>query len=590
MKDHGKTAVVFISIIILIVAVLAVLNYLFPGKKYISYEEGSNSITLHIQDFTRSFNYYINNASDAYQVFSLVYDSLLDMDPETLEFRPLIAKSWEISADKKTFTFHIDPRARWADGQPITAEDVKFTYDTIMNKNNLTSVQRLFMSRFLPPAVIDPLTISFTAINVHYLNFINLAEFNIIPEHLFKGRDFNRNFNFTLPPGSGPYQLDQVEDGRYYILKRNRNYWADVLPNRKGMFNFDRIIFKVIHGDSDNRIAYEAFKKGDFDIFYGGDISSKRWVRETDSEAFLKGWLMKKKVYNYAPQGFMGISINESDPVLRDIRVREGLCLLLDRKTMIEKIMYGQVVPITSYWPSLYKFGEGNPVIPYDPVLAKKLFIEAGFDRLDNDGVLVNERGQRLEFTIIYAHEDLEKELSVFQECCSRAGVKIILKRLSWATLIKHLDDYDFQMVQIGWTASLFDDPEQLWHSKHIGEPGGSNLSSFTNREVDELIDSLAPVFNTGERNGIIRRIDSIIYNNYPYILFWNMNYQRIIYKNIFDMPETVFTRYGDISDAISYWKINPVKLKAYEDARKSGESLPLEKVDVYYDNKISGQ
>jgi microcin C transport system substrate-binding protein len=216
-------------------------------------------LNLHTLDFPKSFNAFIDSSVDAADVFGLVYDNLLELNNNTLEFQPLIAKSLETSADKKDFTVKIDPRAKWADGKQITAEDVLFTFDVIMNPKNLTSVQRMSYSRFNRPKVIDKYTVKFIAKTVHYNNLIAVAEFTVLPKHLFEGKDFNKSFNMSLPPGSGPYTLSEVKEGRYYVLSRRKDYWADQLPHHRGMYNFDRIKYKVIRDDN---VAFDGFKKG----------------------------------------------------------------------------------------------------------------------------------------------------------------------------------------------------------------------------------------------------------------------------------------------------------------------------------------
>jgi microcin C transport system substrate-binding protein len=534
-------------------------------------------LVLHTSEFPKSFNYYVNNASDTSSVFSLVYDSLMEIHPTTLDFMPLIAKSWEISADKKQFTLKLDPRAKWSDGKPITADDVRFTYDTIMDPQNLTSVQRMGLSRFNPPVVIDARTIRITAKTVHYNNLVTLAGFSILPKHLYQGKDFNKAFNMNLPGSSGPYILSEVREGRYFVLKRRKDYWADKLPQHRGMYNFDTIKYKVMTAT----VAYEAFKKGDFDIY--DEITPKRWVTETNSTPFQKNWIVKQKIYNYAPRGFYGLSFNMRKPLFQDIRIREAISHLLDRKYIIEKLMFNEYQPLSSYWRSVYGSGKSNEPIAYDPAKAKQLLNEAGYTRLDKSGYLVNQKGERLEFSMIYAMEDYEKHMTYFAETCKQAGVKVNLQLLSWATLIKRLDNYDYDTLTIGWTATLFEDPEQLWHSKHISEPGGSNLPGYKNAEVDKMIDSMPPIFDAAKRIEIIKKIDHIAYKEYPYVLFWGRNNTWILYKNIFGMPKTVFTKYGT-GDMISYWWYDKAKAKRYNEAVKKNQSLPKVPEEVYYD------
>ncbi|MGC8764314.1 MAG: extracellular solute-binding protein [Brevinematia bacterium] len=536
------------------------------------------SISLHTSEFPKSFNYYINNAVDASIVFGLVYESLLELHPETLEFMPLLAKSWSISKDKKTFIFELDERAKWADGKPVTAEDILFTYNVIMNPSNLTSVQRIFLSRFEKPVALNERKVKFVAKTLHYNNFINLAGLNILPKHLYEGKNFNREFNNSLPAGSGPYYLAEVKEGRYYILKRRKDYWGDILPHHRGMYNFDSIKFKVIRNDN---VAFEAFKKGDFDIFTA--ITAKRWVTETNSLHFKKNWILRKKIYNYNPQGFSGIALNMRRPIFKDKRIRLALFMLLNREELIKNLMYNEYKPLDTYWSSIVKNPAG-PLVRYNPEAAKKLLSEAGYDKVDDSGYLINRNGERLEFKINYVTEAFEKHLTSYVESCKAVGVKINLEVLSWATLLKKLENYDFDAITIGWSASLFDDPEQLWHSRHISEPGGNNLPGYKNKEVDRLIEMLPPIFDTQKRNEIIKKIDRMLYNDVPYILFWEADYQRIFYKPIFGMPKTYLSKYGSIYEFLAYWWVDPEREKAYREAVKKNKDLPSEEVEIYYD------
>ncbi len=543
------------------------------------------TLNLHSPEFPKSFNLFVNNAADAADVFYLVYDTLLNVNPGTLEFEPLIASAWNVSADKKVFTFTIDKRARWSDGKPVTAQDVLFTYDTIMNKSNLTSVQRLSFSRFEEPQIISDRIIRFKALTVHYNNLVTLAEMNILPKHLYEGKDFNKSFNMELPGSSGPYSLSEVKEGRYYVLARRKDYWADVLPCRRYMFNFDLIKYKIIR---DNNVSFEAFKKGEFDVYSKevSDVTPKRWVTETDSEKFKKNYIIKQKIYNHAPRGFRGLALNMRNPLFKDIRVREALFRLLDRKTITEKLLYGFYKPLTSYWPNISE----NREVPYDPPVARKLLRDAGYTRLDKDGYLLNGRGEKLEFTVLSRmDENREKYLTFFAESCRKAGVKVNLELTSWSTLIKKMDEYKFDAVDIAWTGTLFDDPEQLWHSRHKNETGGSDLPGYSSPQVDALIDSLPSVFSAKEREKKTRMIDKIIYNDVPYLLYWWQDYYALFYKNEFGMPKNAVSRFGSgtymiETEIINYWWFDPARAEKLRETEKTGAALNPEPPEIYYD------
>jgi microcin C transport system substrate-binding protein len=579
MKHPAK----FWSLLLVLFIIGLVVVFMVAGKGGKTTDSSGSSqdgqLTLNTPEFPKSFNYFVNNSTDAFMVFSLVYDTLMSIDDKTLEFKPMIAKKWTVSADKKIFTFTLDPKARWADGKPVTAADVKFTYDTVMNPKNLTSVQRMALARFETPEVIDRLTIKFTAKMVHFQNLIALAGMNVLPQHLFAGKDFNKAFNMSLPPGSGPYELSDVKEDRYYVLKRRADYWASNFPEHRGMYNFKQVKFKKI----DENMAFEAFKKGDFDIYTG--VSAKRWVTETNSEPFKKNWIVKQKVFNHAPQGFTGIAFNMRRAPFNDLRIRQAIFYLIDRKTLLKKLTYNEYQPLHSYWPSLAAGQSYNPPVDYNPSKAKQLLAEAGYTKLDSEGYLLNREGRRLEFTISYQGESFEKHLTMMIDTWRKAGVKVNLRLMSWPTLLKQLSEYKFEAAVFAWNAALFEDPEQLWHSKHMNEVGGSNIPGYRNPKVDQLIETLPPLFDVAKRREIVRQIDGIIYQDVPYALLWGADYTRLLYKNIFATPKTVLSKYGnDELNIIVYWRSDPVKLKRYNEAVKKRKALPGVPLNVYYD------
>jgi microcin C transport system substrate-binding protein len=313
----------------------------------------------------------------------------------------------------------------------------------------------------------------------------------------------------------------------------------------------------------------------------------------TDSEKFRNNWLVKQKIYNYTPRGFQGLALNMRRPVFKDVRVRKALFMLLDRKTIIDKLLYGMYYPLNSYFPNL----NDNAFVPYDPEGAKKLLARAGYDKLDNDGYLENGRGERIEFSILsLVDSDVEKYLTIYVQSCKEAGVKVDLDLTSGATMTKLMNEYKFDSILMGFTADIFEDPEQIWHSKHADEPNGNNLPGYKNHMVDVLIDSLAPVFNIAEREKTIRQIDSIVYSDVPYILFWERNYYMVFYKNVFGHPKTYIPKYGIYSigeiesEIINYWWYDPLKQKKLGEAERSGKALPPEPVEVYYDKLAEGK
>ena len=175
----------------------------------------------------KSLNPYLDNNVFSYQVFGSLYETLLGSDPLTADYAPGLARRWEISKDKRQFTFYIDPLARWSDGKPVTAEDVLWTFNAVMAPESQTGPAKVALRTFLetPPEVLDRLTIRFTASEVHWRNLGAVGGFEILPKHVFEGRDFNK-INNEFPVVSGPYKIAEHKEGISLTLRRRTDWWA----------------------------------------------------------------------------------------------------------------------------------------------------------------------------------------------------------------------------------------------------------------------------------------------------------------------------------------------------------------------------
>jgi len=199
--------------------------------------EVGGEISFYLHQSPKSLNYYLDNSFQAAEIFGKLYETLLSANPITLEDEPGIAKKWSISDDKLTFTFYLDETARWSDGKPITAHDVRWTYDAIVNPKHLTGPHKLSMERFHPPEVLDKLTIRFKAKTVHWKNLGAAGGFQILPRHAFGALDFNK-INFEFPVVSGPYRIGQISEGLFITMERRKNWWGRRFKRNQGIYNW----------------------------------------------------------------------------------------------------------------------------------------------------------------------------------------------------------------------------------------------------------------------------------------------------------------------------------------------------------------
>ena len=529
----------------------------------------------------KSLNAYLDNNTFSYQVFDALYESLLGSDPVTAENMGALARKWEVSEDKREFTFYLNPLARWSDGRPVTAEDVVWTFQTIMAPTNQTGATKVALRTFLatPPEIIDSHTVKFTADEVHWRNLMAAGGFEILPKHVFEGRDFNK-VNTDFPVVSGPYRIAEIKEGQSVTLERRPDWWGRALSASRGTFNFGRVVYRFF-AEQDN--AYDAFLAGEVDVFpvYRAAI----WAERTTGKKFDNNWIVKRRVVNHRPIGFQGFAMNMRRPPFDDLRVRTALAKLLNRKRLVETLMHNQYFLQRSYYENLYGPSNecANVLIDFDPEGAAKLLDEAGWVPDPATGIR-KKGGRELSFTFLTRDESSDKFLALYGEDLRKAGVAMRVERKDWAAWTRDMDDFNFDMTWAAWSGGIHVDPEGMWSSAEADRKGGNNITGFKNEEVDRLIESQRGVFSVEKRNVICRKIDAILAANVPYILLWNVDATRLLYWDKFGTPPTVLSKFGDERSLLVYWWYDEDSAAELEDARLNDDALPARPDVVDFD------
>lgn len=537
-------------------------------------------ISIHLGPSPKSFNYYLDTSFQAGQILGNLYETLLAMNPSNFDYEPAIAEKWSISDDKKTFTFYLDATARWSDGRPITAHDVKWTYDAIMDPDHLTGPHKIDLERFEPPEVMDERTIRFKAKTVHWQNLGAAGGMLILPKHTYEKLDFNKiNFEFSVV--SGAYRLGQFEEGIFVVLERRSDWWARKFKRHRYTNNFGIIKFKFF---AERENALEAFKKGNIDIY---PVNTARfWVKEAKGPRFDNNWIIKQKVYNnQLSLQFQGFAMNMRNAPFDDVRVRQAINMLVDRRKMNRTIMYSQYEMLKSYYTDLYdkQYPCPNKMMEFDKTAARKLLEAAGWKANPKTGILEKD-GRRFVIRFLTRSADTEKFLSIFAEDLKDVGIDLVIDRKDWAAWAKDMDEFNYQMTWAAWGAPLFKNPESSWSSKEADRRGGTNITGFKNKEVDQLIQAQKSIFDVQQRNKIYRRIDQIIYKEFPYVLLWGLDYNRLLYWNKFGMPDWVLPKNSGDFAALSYWWLDPDSVDDLEDAIQSNLPLPPRPAVVRFD------
>lgn len=503
----------------------------------------------------KSLNMWLDYNSFSANVMGLLFENLVSLHSVTDEPVGNVATSWETSPDGKTFTFRIDPRARWSDGRAITAGDFQFYYDVIMNPKNMTPIFRVGLARFARPEAVDSLTLKVTAKEAHWSNFWEAAGLVAFPAHVWNGKNFN-DINYDFPVVSGPYKLGEVKRERYIALERRGDWWGRAKRYNQHKYNFGVIKYRFME---DRNKALEAFKKGDFDVY--PIYTAALWAEKTgpsDIPGIGNGWVSRKEVFNQEPKGYQGFAINLRRDKFKDVRVRQALSHLLNRTLMNDKLMYNQYFLLNSYFPDLYP-GNVNPdapVLGYDPAKARTLLTEAGW-KPGADGVLVKD-GKR--FTLTFLTASVMPHYNVYLEDLKKAGIDAKVEQMSHSTITKRIDDHDFDLYWAAWGASRLRDPEAAWKSSTADEQASNNYPGLKDAEIDSLIAQQKTEMSLTKRNEILKKIDKRLTTLVPYVLLWQSEKSRLLYWNRFGTPQYVLDKFNREDAVIPYWYIDSTK------------------------------
>ena len=457
-------------------------------------------------------------SSDAYssQVQSHVLESLLIRDPETLEWVGLLGESWQVSEDGLTFTFQMRDDAKFSDGEPVTAEDVAFTFDFIMTPSINAPRERAYYQKIESVTATGPHEVVFK-FKEPYFNALSLAGgLAVMPRHFYapyleNPEAFNQSKGLLL--GSGPYRLKDPKgwtpDQGMVELERNPRYWGRVQPP------FERIIWRVIENDS---ARLTTFRNGDIDTYSARPLEYQRLL---DDEALMER--AQRFEYLSPVAGYSYIAWNQGDETsptrFADKRVRQAMTYLTDRKRLIEEVFLGYAEPAVS--PFNPRSKQHNPALQprsYDLGKARALLKAAGYEDRDGDGVIEDAEGHPFEFELTYFQdsEDTKRMVLLLKDIYARAGVLLKPKPTEWAVMIDSIKKRDFDAITLGWTSGLETDIYQIFHSSQI-EGQADNFIGYRNSELDKLIVEARTTVEEASRMPLWQAAERLLYEDQPY-------------------------------------------------------------------------
>ncbi|MGL1834523.1 peptide-binding protein [Rhodocyclaceae bacterium SMB388] len=479
-------------------------------------------------------------SADAYasEVQGYIIESLLVRDPDSLEWRGLLAEDWSVTDDGLTITFRLRRDVNFSDGEPLTAHDVAFTFEFIMSEVIAAPRSRAYLSRIERVTALDDHTVEFV-FGEPYFNSLQLAgTLQILPAHFYRRflddpRTFNESRGLLL--GSGPYRLSDPENwtpdlGRVE-LERNPRYWGPVDPS------FDRILWRVIENDS---ARLTTFRNQDIDL-YG---ARPREFQQLLDDA---GLTERARHFEYMSPtaGYSYIAWNQErggqPTIFADARVRRAMSYLTDVGRVIDEVLLGYAEPAVSpFSPRSPQHDPANTPIPFDLERARALLVEAGFEDRNGDGILQGPDGGNVEFelTFFQDNEDTRRMVLFLRDLYARAGIVMRPRPTEWSVMLDNLRQKDFDAITLGWTSGIEIDIFQMFHSTQAVE-GGDNFISFRNPELDRLIDTARAEVDEDKRMRLWHEAERVLVEDQPYTFLFRRNTLAFVDRRIENLENT---------------------------------------------------
>jgi peptide/nickel transport system substrate-binding protein len=447
----------------------------------------------------QTLNYLLHTTDAERYVLSYLHTPLVDLD-QNLQPIAATAARWEIGDGGRSYTFFLDPRARFTDNTPVLASDVLFTIGKIVDEQSPQFAALFDALDRSQSKVIDDKTVRFVfkEARAAQLHAFNVA---VLPEHVYGKGSFKNDFNDKVV-GNGPYELSAFERGQRIELKRRASDWRE-RPR------IDSVVFRVI---ADDAVAWMAVKRGDVDEMR---VKPDIWAVEKDRPE-VRGKVNFLSAYTLS---YNCIAWNTSNPILASADVRRALAMAYDRPSIIQSLYRGEARPVTGpFTPDQPAYNSTVPPIAFDPAGASSLLERAGWRDTNGDGVR-DQNGRKLIIELLApsGHQTAAQQSQVFQAALKSIGVTLDIRELDGATMFDRIMNGNYQAAFMSWTNDPETDLLPLFHSTQL-PPAGMNIVRYRNAEVDKLIEEARSATGADARRTSYHRIHELLARDQPYL------------------------------------------------------------------------
>ena len=548
---------------------------------------------LRLSTFDKYNPFTIRGAAPAY-LSQLMFDSLLagSLDEEGAGYG-LLAEDVAVAPDGLSATFKLRNNARFHNGDPVLAQDVKHSYDTLIGPHTSPAYKTLLVD-VAGVDVVDDRTVRYRFRQANRELPLTVGGLPVFSRKWGQGKPFNEVV-MEPPIGSGPYKIGPVKFGKDITYVRDTDYWAKDLNVRRGTGNFDRINVKIY---KDNTARLEALKAGEFDLmaFY----SAGDWARRVNGKRFDTGELVKGEFQHKLPTGFQSYVLNTRRPLLQDVRVRQALGLAVDYEWMNRQMFYNSYQRVRGLFGNTSCAATGMPSAeelalmtpwrgkipdaafgpadepprtdrPHDPAVgglrenlrrAQKLLADAGWTV--QNGTLRNAQGQPFVLEYLDSNEGGARVVTPWMRNLEKLGVTLRFRPVDFALYQQRLQKFDFDVTTIAYagTANPGQEYADLFGSQAADTEDSGNLAGVKSPAVDALLDRMVSAKTKPDYLAACRALERVITHSHVFIPQWFSGTHRMAYNAWRLERPTVTPPYfrGETWAIDTWWAIVPPK------------------------------
>ncbi|MBD9372271.1 ABC transporter substrate-binding protein [Rhizobium sp. ARZ01] len=499
---------------------------------------------------------------------NLVIESLMQRSrDEPFSMYGLLAETVEWDDERSFIQFNLNPKAHWADGQPVTAEDVIFSFELLRDKGRSPFSRRLDVVEKMEKVGENSVRFTFND-KADRESPLLLALSPVLPKHATEIDGFDRT-TLSFPLGSGPYRIKEVKPGEKIVFERNPDYWGKDIPSKIGFDNYDQITVEYFLQENS---LFEAFKKGDVDVFQEGNPT--KWARGYNFPAVASGAILKDTFKPQVPSGMLGFVFNTRRPMFSDVRLRHGLSLVFDFEWVNKNLFEGAYKRTESFWQnselsSLGVAADNSERQLLGPALARiepaildgsyrwpvtdasgrdrkvlkqavMLMKEAGYTI--KDGVMSDASGRPLAFEIMTQNADQEKLALAYQRFLTALGIRASVRTVDDSQYQSRSQSFDYDVIIRAYASSLSPGIEQAtrWRSDFRDRDGSEAFAGANDPDVDRLVDAILNARSTEDFRSAVRAHDRILLSNHYVLPLYHLGQQWVARHDYISHPDTM--------------------------------------------------